>query len=159
MSNNILTKILNGVKFKFADDLINIKYRKILSDKQVEILELKELSMNSKYCIKCDVNGTYRITELHIPNLEVYVETRNVILMENKPFDLGCALAGEPVKLRNGLKAYIYAKAPDILKREHPLAGYIVDDRIIDDNWCVNGMYYGDNGMHPLDIVGMWNEE
>lgn len=85
-----------------------------------------------------------------------------------RPFDLNAALAGEPVKLRNGSKAYVLAKIPDNLKYDkdkevpYPLVGIIMgkDDYISDSHvrWTLKGGCYFTNEPLRNDIVGMWEE-
>ena len=85
-----------------------------------------------------------------------------------RPFDLNTALAGEPVKLRNGSKAYVLAKIPDNLKYDkgrevpYPLVGIIMgkDDYISDSHvrWTLKGGCYFTNEPLRNDIVGMWEE-
>ncbi|MBV7387906.1 hypothetical protein KRX11_04485 [Pasteurellaceae bacterium TAE3-ERU1] len=71
-----------------------------------------------------------------------------------KPFDLEKALAGEPVRLRNGNKAFILHKL-DKASRDH-LLGYFVDktNGDVPCRWDLSG-----NGdIHLRDIIGMWQE-
>lgn len=85
-----------------------------------------------------------------------------------KSFDLNAALVGEPVKLRNGSKAYVLAKIPDNLKYDkgkevpYPLVGIILgkDDYISDSHvrWTLKGGCYFTNEPLRNDIVGMWEE-
>lgn len=83
-----------------------------------------------------------------------------------KQFDLEKALAGEPVKLRNGGKAILYYRVPDHythgdgLKITFPLIGIIFyeDGTVEDPNAC-----WKDNGRFTSstsgkDIIGMWEE-
>lgn len=83
-----------------------------------------------------------------------------------KQFDLEKALAGEPVKLRNGSKAILYYRVPDHytlddgLKITFPLIGIIFyeDGTVESPNAC-----WKDNGkftstISGKDIVGMWEE-
>lgn len=157
----MLNQILNRAKFRLNTDSKDIKYRRLLNDNLVNILGLKQLSTNYVYCLKCDKNDTYNISEFYIPNLKMHIQQNNVTLIKNDPFDLERALAGEPVELRCGLKAYIYAKTPDILERQCPLLGYIIlnSGDISEDIWFIDGVYRDKDTDDSLDIVGMWNEE
>lgn len=83
-----------------------------------------------------------------------------------KPFNLEKALAGEPVETRDGRKAIIFHRIPDIYKNEHgsnvsfPLVGMIFDvDGTVDDpcaTWRDNGSFASDSS--GKDIVGMYEE-
>lgn len=79
-----------------------------------------------------------------------------------KPFDLEKALAGEPVKLRDGSKAWVKYVMPDDYKGEFPLRGICCsvtsDTNYIDAIWtkCGNRFYSGCEG--DLDIISMWEE-
>lgn len=85
-----------------------------------------------------------------------------------KQFNLEKALAGEPVKLRKGSKAYVLAKIPDNLKYDegkevpYPLIGIIMDkDGYIADShmcWTLKGGCYFTNEPLHNDIVEMWEE-
>lgn len=82
-----------------------------------------------------------------------------------KSFDLEKALAGEPVMLRNGLKALICYRIPDKYvfndgsSAAFPLQGIIFNKRgnlkQIAEVWKDNGSY-GDGYLHKFDIIGMW---
>ena len=83
-----------------------------------------------------------------------------------KPFNLEKALAGEPAETRDGRKAIIFYRIPDIYKFEHggkisfPLVGMILDaDGTVDDpcaTWRDNGSFASDSSGN--DIVGMYEE-
>ena len=83
-----------------------------------------------------------------------------------KLFNLEKALAGEPVETRDGRKAIIFHRIPDIYKNEHgsnisfPLVGMIFDaDGTVDDpcaTWRDNGSFASDSS--GKDIVGMYEE-
>lgn len=83
-----------------------------------------------------------------------------------RPFDLNTALAGEPVKLRNGQKAIVYYRIPDKYVFEDgkqpafPLHGLILDSEgyieLADVCWRDNGTYT--HYPHSYDITGMWEE-
>ena len=83
-----------------------------------------------------------------------------------KLFNLEEALAGKPVKLRNGSKAIILSRIPDTYKLENglkvtfPLFGIILNtDGTVDDpyaSWKDNGMF--SSCTSDYDIVDMWKE-
>ena len=83
-----------------------------------------------------------------------------------KEFNLDAALNGEPVKLRNGLKAIVYHRIPDEFSYPggsteiYPLIGIIFNkDGTIkgaSESWKDCGAYCSRQG--DLDIVGMWEE-
>lgn len=78
--------------------------------------------------------------------------------MQTKPFDLEKALAGQPVLLRNGYKAFVrhYEKE---LKVDYELLGYTIWCSNLVTTWTKEGRFYTssveDSGQ---DIVGMWVE-
>ncbi|RGE48284.1 hypothetical protein MHD_05595 [Mannheimia granulomatis] len=79
-----------------------------------------------------------------------------------KEFDLEKALAGEPVKLRNGRKAYIkYSLKKEMV--EHgvytEIQGYILNEKnqfLCPCSWTAEGKYSDLNSED--DIIGMWEE-
>lgn len=79
-----------------------------------------------------------------------------------EPFDLKRALAGEPVKLRGGLKAYIKYVMPTEYKGKYPLNGYIFNPKKANDienyTWTLEGMASLFEPQHHYDIIGMWKE-
>ncbi|MBE2895586.1 hypothetical protein HPC38_01680 [Pasteurellaceae bacterium HPA106] len=71
--------------------------------------------------------------------------------------DLEKALAGEPVKLKNGDKAFVKYVIPEQYKTSAPLRGFIVADHsVLSAEWLLNGKDKG--GFSGFDIVGMWEE-
>lgn len=76
-----------------------------------------------------------------------------------KPFDLKKALAGEPVKLRNGMKAYIKynLEVEPCFDGNFPLQGYFINNGIIIFSWSLKGEATSIVG-NEIDIVGMWEE-
>ena len=87
-----------------------------------------------------------------------------------KSFDVEKALAGEPVKLRNGDKAIIFGRIPEGLEWSHigavnyPLAGVILnaEGKITDSRmrWSMSGVVdsgIGENCVY--DIIGMWEDD
>lgn len=81
-----------------------------------------------------------------------------------KPFDLEKVLAGEPVKLRDGKKAYIkFDLSKEVVnsyKVTFPLNGYVVDENnnfLSTERWLKNGQYSGETKRN-YDIVCMWEE-
>lgn len=83
-----------------------------------------------------------------------------------KEFDLKAALNGEPVSLRDGRKAIIYHRVPDIythkngVKVTYPLVGMIFNTDGTVDNPCAAWMDNGrfTSGRCGKDIVGMYEE-
>lgn len=84
-----------------------------------------------------------------------------------KPFDLEKALAGEPVRLRDGSKAIIYYCVPDEFKIDEdgtldsfPVKGMIFDEEgyILKStvSWRKNGKYRSSEASE--DIIGMWED-
>lgn len=83
-----------------------------------------------------------------------------------KPFDLEEALAGKPVELADGNKAYVKFKVDDEYTKSnkaanpHILIGFICGERDEYErecSWSINGKYF--HGMESQsDIVGMWEE-
>ena len=85
-----------------------------------------------------------------------------------KPFDLNKALQGEPVCLRNGLKAIIYYRVPENFKLtdgnsiDYPLKGITFDTNgnvvCSSESWLNNGNYNNNSVKHDFDIIGMWDD-
>lgn len=85
-----------------------------------------------------------------------------------KPFNLEEALAGNPVQLRGGDKAYVYYKFPDSAKKwanlplTFPLIGCIVNgsEQITNSvsSWRIDGLHDDAGSNNKYDIVGMWQE-
>ncbi|MFA9499919.1 hypothetical protein ACERCG_05745 [Mannheimia sp. E30BD] len=79
-----------------------------------------------------------------------------------KEFDLEKALAGEPVKLRDGSKAYVRYDIADQLSSYESysrLFGFVVKNNKYDCecSWSIEGKYfYGFD--YDEDIIGMWEE-
>lgn len=72
-------------------------------------------------------------------------------------FDLERALAGEPVILRNGLKAYVRHHETEL--ETAPLLGFFVRDGSLGIGlWAECGANYWRIGESAYDIVGMWVE-
>ncbi|AWB52375.1 pyruvate kinase [Pasteurella multocida] len=76
-----------------------------------------------------------------------------------KKFDLEKALAGEPVVLRNGKKAFVKFVLENPVCEECAMIGYVIDDRGRDSliGWYKNGLYASCGG-DGLDIIGMYEE-
>ncbi|OZN49409.1 hypothetical protein [Gallibacterium anatis] len=72
-----------------------------------------------------------------------------------KPFDLEKALAGEPVKLKNGLKAYVIKKLDSPEIGMHELIGFYETEhkRQRSISWFYDGTRCDD-----FAITGMWEE-
>lgn len=80
-----------------------------------------------------------------------------------KPFDLEKALTGEPVKLRDGRKAFVKYSMPDDYKGLYPLRGYIIDKNSnfgsCDAVWTKDGNgHIGTYVASNIDIISMWEE-
>ncbi|HDR1137482.1 TPA: pyruvate kinase [Pasteurella multocida] len=77
-----------------------------------------------------------------------------------KKFDLEKALAGEPVVLRGGCKAYVKFKLPEPYTTKMPLVGYYENalGRSVDMLWFENGHASDEEDTHILDIYGMYEE-
>lgn len=75
-----------------------------------------------------------------------------------EPFDLEKALAGEPVKLNNGNKAYIIGKVKEEYEPKYCLLGYRINKNtsIKPETWDVTG--YAGIPYQELSIAGMWEE-
>ena len=84
-----------------------------------------------------------------------------------KEFDLEKALAGEPVKLRDGSKAFIIGRIPTGFKNATggenagPLRGFLVKEGNVIvhplRSWGLEGNCISE-GTSGYDIVGMWEE-
>ena len=78
-----------------------------------------------------------------------------------KKFNLEEALAGVPVKLRNGKKAYVIGRVPDGINIDYPLLGFIENPHgELTANaacWALSGNIYA-NTENGTDIIGMWEE-
>ncbi|HHE3654149.1 TPA: pyruvate kinase [Pasteurella multocida] len=74
-------------------------------------------------------------------------------------FDLEKALAGEPVALRNGKKAFVKFVMENPACEGCAMIGYFVDYYGKNNNagWYKNGLYLLSEG-DGLDIIGMWEE-
>lgn len=85
-----------------------------------------------------------------------------------KEFDLDAALNGEPVKLRNGNKAFICHKLSDDYKYwdgspiNFNVCGYILnfngDIAMLNTAWTTGGKWTIDGVKSDRDIIGMWEE-
>ena len=84
-----------------------------------------------------------------------------------KQFDLEKALAGEPVRLREGKKAFVIGRIPEGFidsrgeENSSPLRGFAVNnDNVIVHpslSWDTAGQYLCD-ALSMDDIIGMWEE-
>lgn len=78
-----------------------------------------------------------------------------------KPFNLEKALAGEPVILRNGNKAFVKFEIPNEFNSDEYCK--VVGFRLNDENsavkldWNKEGRYYS-HSEYGFDIIGMWQE-
>ena len=85
-----------------------------------------------------------------------------------KEFNLDAALNGEPVKLRNGNKAFICYKLSDDSKYwdgspiNFNICGYILnfngDIAMLNTAWTTDGKWTIDEIKSDRDIIGMWEE-
>lgn len=75
-----------------------------------------------------------------------------------KPFDLEAALAGAPVVLRNGQKAWVVAATERLGCKGNP-HGLIVADLNGDNYWYYSDGRFLRSKEHKLDIVGMLEEK
>lgn len=85
-----------------------------------------------------------------------------------KEFNLDAALNGEPVKLRNGNKAFICYKLSDDSKYwdgspiNFNICGYILnfngDIAMLNTAWTTGGKWTIDEIKSDRDIIGMWEE-
>lgn len=72
-----------------------------------------------------------------------------------RPEWLDKALAGHPVALRDGKKAYVRHCEED-LETKFPLSGFFILDGVAYScNWLLNGRR-SINAKYPEDIVGLW---
>lgn len=78
------------------------------------------------------------------------------------PFDLARALKGEPVKLRNGAKAFVKFVMPEGYTGYYPLTGYMPDpdeeDGFDIESWTLEGKALASQNKCNNDIIGMWKE-
>lgn len=77
-----------------------------------------------------------------------------------KPFDLEKALTGEPVKLRDGSKAYVKYVMPEEHGYQHPLVGYLCDsnNKVLCTDWTIEGKGIDIYTTSKKDITAMWEE-
>src|SRR5690625_107541 len=81
-----------------------------------------------------------------------------VMTNQYEPFDLERALAGEPVILRGGQKAYVrhYEKTLILRRDGRPLLGYrLYDGLAVEASWGSDGLWLSGREF-PKDIVGMY---
>lgn len=78
-----------------------------------------------------------------------------------KPFNLEKALAGEPVLLRDGNKAFIFKNildTPDLgYIPNYPLVGMVQNCSVV-QTWALNGRILMSDDCADCDIIGMWEE-
>lgn len=76
-----------------------------------------------------------------------------------KSFNLEEALAGEPVKLRDGTKAYVKFNMPDDYDGDYPLRGFFkYRGEYVQSSWTITGRFQSHNITENEDIIGMWVE-
>lgn len=77
-------------------------------------------------------------------------------------FDLKRALNGEPVMLRNGLKAFVKFVMPEGYTGKYPVNGYMPDPDEMwgfdTESWTLDGKAVFDEIENGHDIIGMWKE-
>lgn len=78
-----------------------------------------------------------------------------------KPFNLKKALAGTPVELRCGYKAYVTKHDENPTFEGMELIGYYIeengdDEEVWDCEWFIDGKFYTRRMPDDLDIIGMW---
>ena len=81
--------------------------------------------------------------------------------MNYEKFDIERALAGEPVILRNGLKAYIRHKEEEF-KVSYSLSGIVPCEFLVSgswETWTVDGSLFADGADSDYDIIGMYPKE
>ncbi|MDG6310815.1 hypothetical protein P9Z71_11455 [Glaesserella parasuis] len=83
-----------------------------------------------------------------------------------EPFNLDKALEGHPVKLRNGLKAYVKYCLPPDFNGIYPVQGYIIKPghtpNMEIQRWNLKGKYWTTDSceeLFPYDIISMWEED
>ncbi len=138
----------DGHKCKYIGSTDNCYYSNLFV-----IYNTSELIINS---VKLTDNFTYYANNTHINDVvELWKDLP-------EPFNLEKALAGEPVMLRCGLKAYVKFTAPPEYTGDYPLQGYsIVPDSsegIIFESWTLAGTEFTNGVGHDNDIIGMWKE-
>lgn len=78
------------------------------------------------------------------------------------PFNLARALKGEPVKLRNGAKAFVKYVMPSDFEGSYPINGFMKDPNdlgvYVTRSWNLEGKYNEGFQEHAYDIIGMWKE-
>lgn len=81
---------------------------------------------------------------------------------EPEPFNLEKALQGEPVKLRDGSKAYVKYIMPSEHGELYPVHGYFFDpDEPTDveiEQWTAEGKAYIPDPNSDSDIISMWED-
>lgn len=86
----------------------------------------------------------------------------DIVGLWKEPFNLERALQGEPVKLRNGHKAFVKFQVPaEYSDVNYPLIGYQIynDNSIGHRHWTITGSCNMENDSQAnFDIVGMWSE-
>lgn len=78
--------------------------------------------------------------------------------MKYEKFDVERALAGEPVILRDGTKAYVRYKEEDN-NLKYPLMGVVWGNPSNGESWTLCGTYYSIGYDYDYDIIGMYPKE
>lgn len=79
--------------------------------------------------------------------------------MKNKPDWLDAALAGAPVVLRYGNKAYVRYWEKEF-ESDYSLYGGVIlsDGRMSSAQWTTGGSFHRIDEIHNNDIIGLWKE-
>ena len=79
--------------------------------------------------------------------------------MKNKPGWLDAALAGAPVVLRDGNKAYVRYWEKEFEPYYQLYGGVILmDGRMVAAQWTAGGSFHRIGEIHDHDIIGLWQE-
>ena len=79
--------------------------------------------------------------------------------MKNKPEWLDAALAGAPVVLRDGNKAYVRYWEKEFEPYYQLYGGVILmDGRMVAAQWTAGGSFHRIDELHDHDIIGLWQE-
>lgn len=82
--------------------------------------------------------------------------------MKQKPFNLEAALAGKPVLLRNGSKAFVKFVMPNPVSEINQIAGYVCygDGKCEVITWSIDGIYgrFYTKHSESFDIIGMCSQ-
>lgn len=116
------------------------------------------------YFNKVDITNYESLNEDFLENSSLESPLDVVGLWENRqePFNLDNALQGEPVKLRDGSKAYVKYIMPSEHEERYPVNGYFFDPgeptNVASEQWTEEGKAYIPEPNHDLDIISMWKD-